>query len=230
MCSWPILEESTSTTTCGRRATIARLAAASAWSGVLRPWPTEMPLVPMNATSARSSAERRDRVRRRRRPGWSARTRPGSRCRSTLGDAGEPGGDRDRVGDDGQLQVAGEHHRQPGGRGARVEQHAAAGRREQGQRGRLAIRSFSSAWRQVALADAGSSARQRRGGDRAAVHPAQDARPAPATDRSRRTVSVVTAYSVGQRVHRQPAALRRPGRRWPAGVPRRTPGLLWVRG
>ena len=62
MCSWPILEESTRTTTWWAAPTIARLAAASAGSGVLRPWSADSPLVPTKATSALQQAERRHRV------------------------------------------------------------------------------------------------------------------------------------------------------------------------
>src|SRR4051812_22920173 len=85
VCSCPILEESISTTTRCPLATIARFAAASAWSGVVSPCPRERPLAPTKATSTRrrandstvSSPTAACVVR---------RTRLGSRCRSTLAD------------------------------------------------------------------------------------------------------------------------------------------------
>ena len=90
---------------------------------------------PRNATSARRSAERGDRVGADR--GLGGRAHPaGQQVQLDLGEAREPRGDRHRVGDDGQPVVAGEHRGEPRGGRAGVEDDHRPGRGEQLDRGR----------------------------------------------------------------------------------------------
>ena len=192
VCSRPILEESTSTTTRWALATIARLAAASVWSGVLSPWSTESPLVPMKATSARS----RDSASTVSSPtaAWVVeRTRPGSRWRFTLGDPAS----RAAIGTALVTTVSCRS------RGSIIASRAVVVPASSSTlppvdgsspTAFLAIRSFSSAWARSRSPTFASSAVRAAAG----TAPPCTRRSTPArsrTERSRRTVSVVTAYS-----------------------------------